>query len=365
MSISNANMVILISATLQDTTNAIFGTPAIQTGITSALLEYSKNHPYFYQAEFKLESRRGTANADTASALVDTTESQFLAADVGKAVYNPDDRTWAQVTAFVSTSQLTLSADIFPDGNENYRIYNQGTTSSKQFSLRSPQEPEGALGTRVLDYLYIELMEYPILEDPPSRPRWEEQDDGVIRILVDAPPDDTQQSTARDEVWVTFAIQNKLSELTDLLGVVDLVAGYSAGDISIVVDDLQSSGTIKKGQLFSIDGIRGIYVADLDATIVSNEATVTFWPPLLADVANDTVVRFVMSTLKEAHENPFADLVAGKLAMDISAKFINKVNFSGQSPNRDWYAWGKRKYDAAMEELAGQRGNVFPMTSMP
>ena len=362
---SNATMVDLISSTLYDESNAIFTDAYIQRGITAGLLEYSKIQPHIYRAEFTLESRRGTANADTANALVDTTESQFLAGDVDKWVYNPDTRAWAKVTAFVSTSQLTLSADIFPDGDENYRIYNEDTTSAKQFSLKSPQQPDNTLGTRVLDYLYIDRIEYPILQDPPRLPQWEELPNGVVRLKVDQQPDDTQESTARDEVWVDFALRHKLSQLTDVLGAVDLVAGYAAGSTSMVIDGLQSSGSVFKGQEFVIDGIRGIYVADNTVTIASNEATVTFWPPLLEAATNDDIVRFVMSTLKEAHEQPFADLVAGKMAMDVSASFINKANFGGATPNRDWFAWGIRKYQAAIAELEGQRGNTFAMVDLP
>ncbi len=365
MSISNATMVDLISSILQDESNALFKDPAIQRGITSGLLELAKMHPHKYEAEFKLESRRGTADTDTANALVDTAEAQFLAGDVDKTVYNPDDRTWAKVTAFVSTSQLTLSADIFPDGDENYRIYNEGTTSDKEFSLKSPQQPSGVLGTRVLDYLYIDKIEYPILQDPPLYINWEEQDNGIVRLKVDRDPDDTQQETAKDEVRVTFALRHNLSQLTDWLGAVDLSAGYAAGSTSMVIDGLQSSGTLFKGQQFVIDGIRGTYIADADVTIATNEATVTFWPPLLAAASEDDVVRFTMSTLKEAHETPFADMVAGKLAMDISASFIGKINFAGATPNRDWYAWGVRKYNAAIDELGDQRGNTFAMVDLP
>ncbi len=366
MSASNAQMVNRISNKLYDSSNAIWTDAYIKEYAIEGLIELAKMHPFMYEAEFNLESRRGTANSDTANALVDSTEEQFLAGDVDKTVYNVDDRTYAKVTAFVSTSQLTLSADIFPDGDENYRIYNEGTTSSKEFSLKSPQQADSSLGSRVLDFMYIHRIEYPIRQDPPRYVKWDEQEnDDIIRLLVDDQPDDTQQATAKDEVYVTFALRHWLTEMTTILGKVDLSAGYAAGSTSMVIDELLDGEVILKGQMFTIDGIRGIYVADFLRTVASSEATVTFWPPLLATATDDDVVRFVMSTLKEKHEGPFADLVAGKLMMDKAVDFVNTVQFGGGNPSGQVFRLGERKYKAAIAELEGQRGATFAMVDLP
>jgi len=358
----------LIQTKLQDTGAAVFSTTELDYAIEEGLREFSNLQPYIYKAEFNLESRTGTANSDVASALVDTSLSQFLAGDVGKWVYNSEDRTWAVVTAYVSATQLTLSKDIFPDGNEAYRMFNKGCTDSKEFSIDAPQQPDGANGRRTFDWMSIEKIEWPILQDPPSflKPgEWEVQENNIIRLKVEDEPDNTKNATAADEVWVYFALRHKLSQLTTLLGKIDLVAGYAAGLTSIHVDDLQTSGTLYKGQEFTIDNVRGIYIADYQRTISSSETDITFWPPLRDATIDDTTVRFSLSTLAYRQEGIFADLVAGKAAMSKARSFINKVNY-GPNPYKEMYQWGKLKYDDAIAEfkkLVG--GDVAPSICLP
>ena len=66
--------------------------------------------------------RTGTASATSANHLVDTGANQFVSADVGRWVYNSTDKTYAQITAYNSVSDVTISADIMASG-EGYRIY--------------------------------------------------------------------------------------------------------------------------------------------------------------------------------------------------------------------------------------------------
>ncbi|KKK63843.1 hypothetical protein LCGC14_2990200, partial [marine sediment metagenome] len=62
----------------------------------------------------------GTADDTEANTLHDA-DGGFAATDVGKTVHNTTDDTYAEVTAFVDSGQLTLSADIFISG-ENYDL---------------------------------------------------------------------------------------------------------------------------------------------------------------------------------------------------------------------------------------------------
>jgi len=64
----------------------------------------------------------GTADENTLNHLVDDGESQFTSAMVGYRVQNLDSSDFAWIIGFVDAGDLTLDADIFPDGNETYAI---------------------------------------------------------------------------------------------------------------------------------------------------------------------------------------------------------------------------------------------------
>lgn len=63
----------------------------------------------------------GTASATTANHLIDATLSPFVAGDVGKKVWNTTDNTYATITTYNSTSDVTLSANIMAK-DEGYLI---------------------------------------------------------------------------------------------------------------------------------------------------------------------------------------------------------------------------------------------------
>jgi len=366
-----ATMIDLISFKLQDTGNAVWTDAEILLYFTEALREISQYHPYIYKCEFNLESRRGTADTDTANSLVDTELEQFLTTDAGKWVYNSEDRTWAVVTDAqyaVSDNKLVLSKDIFPDGDEPYQIFNKECTDSKEININANQAVDGALGRRAFDWLYIDKIEYPILQDPPSYLNpgdWEIQENHIIRLKVDAEPDDTKNASASDEVWVYFALQHKMSQLTTVLGKIDLVAGYAAGLTTIHVDDMLADEVIYKGDMFQIDNVRGIYIADYPRTLTSGESDVSFFPPLMDATTDDTTVRFISNTLDYKLEGIFADLVAGKAAMHKASAYINQINKGGPNVWRFMYEWGKVKYEGAKDELESLRGFEAPSICLP
>jgi len=65
----------------------------------------------------------GSATETSAGHLVDTTNNQFTSTMVGKRIKNTTDTTYAYITAYNSTSDLTVSPDIFVSGEE-YEIKN-------------------------------------------------------------------------------------------------------------------------------------------------------------------------------------------------------------------------------------------------
>ncbi len=79
--------------------------------------------------EFDATVKSGSATATTASHLIDTTLNQFAAADVGKQVWNTTDHTYAIVTTFNSTSDLTLNRDIMANG-EGYKLFSSTFTAN-------------------------------------------------------------------------------------------------------------------------------------------------------------------------------------------------------------------------------------------
>lgn len=341
-----------LKATVEDITDTI-GTSALADAVLETIIadtmiaafrELARYSPHLVIETFQVESRTGEATSDTASALVDTTSSQFLSTDVGKVVYNSDDKTWAIVTAYVSTSQLTLSKDIFPDGNEAYEIYNKGCANAKQINIED-----------VTDYLWIEAVEYPI----GKRRNWELNGD-ILTIGINFTPEDTSESDADKDVHVYFAKRHKVSQLTTLTGAVNLIAGYTAGSTSMVLDALQTSGTIEAGQEFTIASTRGTYRVTAAATITTSAATISFFPGLESTVADGTVVTFKSSTLTEVLEPLVTEWVIAKILIKVGTAYINRTNLGGGNIWQQYVQDGRDKLKEVyqkLEKLAHPRNN--------
>src|SRR3990167_7143759 len=271
-----------IEAKLQDSTNTNFSTAELDTFISDACREAGRYVPHIVQVSFTLESRFGTASSTSSGNLVDATESQFVSGDVGKVLYNTTDKTWAVIKTYTSATTVALSKDIMASG-ESYEIYNAGCTQNNQVSL-----------SNIDDYLDIEKVEYPI----GTNRNWE-IDGTVLTIDVYYVPDSKVLSSGTQpdtEVLVRFKKRHLISQLTDLLGAVNNAPGYSAGDTSMAINSIQSTGTIETGQEFTIANTRGTYTVTADATISGNAATITFFPGLESSVANSVVVTFTQST---------------------------------------------------------------------
>ena len=263
--------------------------------------------PHVVQITFTLESRTGTADEDTASHLVDDASVQFLSSDTNKAVYNATDKTWGLITAYTDAGDVTLNKDLFPDGNEAYYLFNKGCQKITQINIGD-----------VTDMVDVIKVEYPF-----GTERGFSIDGDILTIDIDESVIPDTGSTEVDknvEVW--FSKRHKVSQLTTLTGAVNLSAGYDAGDTSMILDTLQTTGTIEEGQEFTVAGTRGLYTVTADATISSSAATISFFPGLENDVDNDTVVTFVKSTLTPMLEPLAVGAIAGHAAISAATQPI-------------------------------------------
>jgi len=328
----------LILQMLQDTGLATYDATELGYWIEEGLKEFSTYDPHIIEVVFQIESRTGTDTAGTASSLTDATESQFLAADATneKVVHNTTDHTWAVVLGYTSSSVLTLSADIM-DINENYEIYNKRCWNEKQIYIGD-----------VTDYLWIDSVEYPI----GTKRNWKIYDD-VLEIQVDSVEDsDSTQTDKPDvDVLVRFAKPHKLSQLTDWVGEVNLVAGYAAGSTSMVLDGLQSSGTIEAGEEFHLENKRYVYTVTTDATIATNAATISFFPGLEDAVVNDDDITFRKSTLQPQHEEIFCHLVAARAVLSDNIRHIDAIPKGGADVWLKYQQWGERKLGEVLGKL--------------
>ena len=298
-----ANLQDRIELNLQDAAGAVYDQGAsgeIREAIKDCLREVANYVKHIVRVVYQVESRTGSATTTLASHLVDTSNLQFVAGDVDKVVHNITDDTFAVITAYTSTSDVTLSKDIMVSG-EFYRIYNKGCHAQNQINIGD-----------VTDYLWVDHLEYPV-------GTWREVEDidgDILTFGIDLEHiDDSAETDSRVDVHIYFNKVHKVSQLTTLTGAVNLTAGYDAGDTSMVLDALQSSGTIEAGQEFAIQYRKEVYTITADATIASNAATISFYPGLEADVDDDAAITFKLSTLDTMLEPVFCKYTAGVVMM--------------------------------------------------
>lgn len=157
-----------------------FADDEIDRHINECLIEVSQRNPYQVKETKKTSNRTGTATATSASHLVDTTNSQFTSSDVGRTVYNSTDGTSATVTAYNSTSDLTLGTDIMASG-ETYYIFNYGGTSGRDLDI-----------SEVTDLIEVEKAEYKTRRHPQNFRNVKVFGD-VLTLDVDSEPDDDEE----------------------------------------------------------------------------------------------------------------------------------------------------------------------------
>ena len=352
-----------ISVALQDSTvsgqatsNAKYPSAELDEYIADALREISQYSPFLMKESFNMEGRRGTATSTTANALVDATNAQFVSTDVGKVIFNDNDKTWAVVTAYSSASQLTLSSDIMASG-ESYYMYNQDCYNSRQIRIAD-----------TTDDMSIAAVEFPVNHRPPYYRNWIVLEQGnVLELDIAFEPEDTRatNTSAEKEVYVYFKKRHRVSQLTDFAAAIDNGAGYSAGDTTIHIDALENgTPVIEEDTLLTISGVRGTYRVTTDATVGSNEVDIIITPGLADAVADDVVVTIVQSslnTLTPGLERLLIDLVAARALIKKSRKYTAAIGISGQNTWQDMLTQGRDEEARVIRELKSMaRGkNVY------
>lgn len=304
---------------LNDSANAVWTAVEVQEFVTNATIELSRKDPFQKMEMMNLETRTGQATATTAGALVDATETQFVAADVNKVIFNTTTRTWAIVTAFVSSSQLTLSNDIMLITND-YLIFHQNCWNNRQLYLGDIEDYIGA------DRGIFQL-EFPISRLPAIYRTFVVRRD-VLEMGIDyTPPDSDPGEVNQIEVILWYNARHFVSELTDLLGAAD--GAENALATTMDFKNLNGSEVIREGQEFTIAGIRGRYRVVTEATLAGGATTsngIEFWPPVESAISDNDVVTLLDSTLSPEQERIVSMLAAGRAAIDKGTLLLQQAN---------------------------------------
>lgn len=332
------------SAHNDDTTN--YTDAKVTLALEDAFREVSDYQPYVRKVSFFIESRTGTATTDTASALVDATESQFLSTDVGKVIHNTQNNTWAVVTAWVSATQLTLSKDIMVDGDEAYEIFNKGCSTKFQINIEDVNDWVGSAVHGVI------AVEYPI----GSRRNFTIDGD-ILTIDVEAVADSKVVDPATNtEVLVWFETRQRVSQLADLAGTVNGTPAAGATTFTIAA---VGSGTdvIAEDTLFYFYGptVRGTYKIKYDLTLSGGGGAIIFWPGLESAPANGAIVAFIGSTLDTTLERLVVELTIARTGMIIHPNAISK---GGAGTYRRF----ERQLGIVLNKLERLRGQKKPIS---
>jgi len=336
MALSYANLTSRVLQFLQDTGAAIYDSTEVGYWIEDEIKRISRFSPVLLDVIFQVESRTGSDTAGTASTLTDTTKSQFLSTDPTneKVVHNTTDDTWAVVTAYTSTSVLSISKNIMASG-ESYEIYNKRCTNKRQIYIGD-----------MPSYLWVDSVEYPI----GTERNFTQISQNIIEL-------DVEDSTIKDsnstlttlnpvDVLVRFAMSQILSQLTDWSGL--LSADAAAGDTSVAIDGMAGSEVIKVGEMFNLSPVGAIYTAHRASYIVTTALTLdgtgagtiaSFYPPLEAAALDNCVIAFIKSTLQPSEEDLLERMVVSRAVQSDSIRHINTVPVGGMNTMARYQQW--------------------------
>ncbi len=170
--------------------------------------------------------------------------------------------------------------------------------------------------------LGIEKLEYLVDQEPPVYRNYSRFGD-VLSIKID-----TRPPAAAD----IYFFWNKVHLLQEALGTDTatwaIFADTAADVTSLVIDAATATGTINEMSTLTIAGDDTTYYVIEEATIATNKATVSIWPPLTAAASEDAVVTLSVtgSTLDMTLEDYLARWLAAKACISKSTKSYAQVN---------------------------------------
>ncbi len=335
-----------ISQKLQDTGVAEFVAAEINNELEDTISEVSRAYLHIVEVPFEIESRFGSASSTSANNLVDSAKTQFLSTDTDKNLFNDNDKTYAVITSFSSSSQVGLSADIFTVG-EAYYVYNRRCQNSRQFYIGG-----------MFDNDQIIRAEYPVNTLPFSGIRhWRNVikiNEEVAEVDFDFTPDDSDASQTASFTRVLFQVAKPhiLCQLTDLAGAVHTTA--TVGAISMQVKSLTDAEVVEAGDEFHIAGHSATYVVTADLTLANQASTgssLAFWPALEAGAAADVVISFTSSTLTPAIEDLVIRRCFARLVRFHGAKFLTRIPFGGANVFGNFRQLGRDIWDETEKDL--------------
>ena len=338
----------LVTQKLQSSGSANFSVSEVDNQIEECLKEFSSYQSHLVPVIFKIEGRYGTASSTSADNLIDTPKGHFVSGDPAdeKIIHNITDNSRAVILTQASTAQVGLSSDIMTNG-DFYKVYNRFCWNQRQVYIGD-----------VPEYVDIHSVEYPI-----GTKRSFKLYDKVLEVMLKAGViPDTNSNTAKvsnlpnTDILVRFKMPHQLSQLTDWTATFSATAAATA--TSIAATALQGAGTIKVGSELTIENHRTTYLVTASTTIASSAVTIPIYPGLESVVASTAwVITIRKSSLQPQQEDTFADLVAARLAINKSPKFIRSIAISGNWDN--WQTWGERRLG---ETLAKLRRGTPPKT---
>lgn len=311
-----------IEQELQDTGNAFWTAAEIGIQLEDALREVAEYDKNELAIIYEFETRTGFDTAGTASKLTDTTETQFRSSDVDKVIFNRTERTFAIVTAFDSTSVLSLSKDIMND-TDAYTMYNRDCWNARQIYI-------GDIEDYIGDDHGVLRVEFKI-DEQPRQYRNFTVEGNVLTVdydltIADSKSDDLASRTV--EVRVFFAVRHQVSQLTDLAGAA--AGAESAGATTMDWDGLANSEVIAEDQEFTIASVRGTYRVTAGVTLSGSGATtgngLAFFPPVESAIADDAVITLKDSTLSRSLERIVVELAAARCAKSKAARLLREAN---------------------------------------